>query len=187
MYSTEYKFLNTFLGYFQFMDLEGISCTELLQRVYKTLFYEQVEEVVEIDRPIEILVADDSDYHRIRQGFMIYTEGKVVALEKSHWFIGKGKPHGSYPAERYLGDIRVWKGKRPGPFPRDGFSNSALIITRNNNIATSKVGIFKGLSDLTTKIDKYDLTPNERYTIVKPEFVDIAVRRIEEILRNHTS
>ena len=166
---------------------EEISCTELLQRVYDCLFYEQVEEMVEFEKPIDILVADDSDHHRIREGYLRYTGGKVVALEDDRWFVGKGVPYGSYPADRYLGDLRVWTGSRPlgiENFP--GFRNSALIITRNNNIGISSWEMFTKLSDLLTKIDDYDLTPNEQYTVVRPEFVDVVVERIEGVMEKNS-
>ncbi|MDP3992205.1 MAG: hypothetical protein Q8P79_01710 [Nanoarchaeota archaeon] len=169
------------------MGKDGISGGELLQRVYDCLFYEQVEEVVELEEPVCILVADDSDHHRIRRGYMKYVDGKVISLDEKNWFIGVGEPHGDYPADKYAGDIRIWRGRRPSlPSLLDGFSNSAIVITSKGNLAISKYDPFKDLQDLLKEADNYDLTPNLQTTTYKPEFADLVVRRIEETLRKHS-
>lgn len=169
--------------------IEGISGLELLQRVYDELFFEQVEEIVEFEEPKYVLVADDSDHHRTRRGFMKYDGGKVISLEGKHWIIGKGTPYGSYPADRFLGDIRIGEGSSPdsltpilgGIYP---LHDSALIVYRGGGIAVSKSGQFKGLIDLVQRAGDFDVTVGESGApTYKPEFVDIWVERIETILR----
>jgi len=166
----------------------GISGLELLQRVYDGLFRGQIEEIVEFEEPKYVLVADDSDHHRIRRGFMKYDGGKVISLDGKSWIIGKGTPHGSYPANRFLGDIRIGEGSFPSSFTPASLiyplHDSALTVFRGGGIGVSRSGEFKGLIDLVQRAGDFDLTVEEPgVSAYKPEFVDIWVERIEAELR----
>ena len=61
---------------------EGISGKELLQGVYDRLFFERVEELVELEKPVRVVVAYDRDHHREDIGYMEYQKGKVISLRK---------------------------------------------------------------------------------------------------------
>jgi len=53
------------------------------------------------------LIADDSDDHCTRQGFMRYDSVILINLGGRVWAIGKGKAWGDYPARPYDNDILV--------------------------------------------------------------------------------
>lgn len=54
------------------------------------------------------LIADDSDYHRTRQGFMRYDSVVlIISLGDKFWALGKGRAWGGYPADPYNNDILV--------------------------------------------------------------------------------
>ncbi len=50
-------------------------------------------------------IADDSDWHRSRSGYMCYKYAGLFHLDGKTWSITRGEKCGSYPAEPYDSDI----------------------------------------------------------------------------------
>ncbi|MBU2104711.1 MAG: hypothetical protein KKF67_02975 [Nanoarchaeota archaeon] len=83
---------------------------ELLERVFDSLVnehsYHQIDLPVNEDGDgICTIIANDSDDHRIRLGFMEYKQLSFSEFGKNVWAIGLGKATGSYPARPYCNDI----------------------------------------------------------------------------------
>ena len=164
---------------------ESISGRELLDRVYTELFFEQVEELVEFEEPLRIILEQDVDHHRTDTALMRYNGGKIINLDGVHWIIGKGTPTGSYLSDRHGGDIRIGRGQDKASLDNyltfNPFYNSAIFVSRKGNLGINR-GMFKGLG-LQDAVKQYDLTPHKKFTIYKPEFVDVCVERIEAKVR----
>lgn len=172
-----------------YVTVKGISARKLLERVYDNLFWSESPRGVRLDEPAYVHVSTDQRSGGDRWGYMVYKAGKVVSLNGTDWFIAKGRSQGSYTIDWVSRDIRVWAGNEPSenrnPFMEfSPFSNPPIIATSQGNICTPKHGTFGGLlgSELE-EIEPYDLTPNKRYTMFNPEFVDVVVGKIEEAIR----
>jgi len=50
-------------------------------------------------------IADDSDYHRTKRGYMRYRSAKIIRLGAKRWAVARGEKGGSYPADPYDSDI----------------------------------------------------------------------------------
>jgi hypothetical protein len=50
-------------------------------------------------------IADDSDHHRERRGWMRYDSIDILTMEEQQWVVGYGVKSGSYPGDRFSRDI----------------------------------------------------------------------------------
>jgi len=93
-------------------------------------------------------IADDSDFHRTRKGYMLYTEGSILDFSDTKWLVCFGKAWGSYPAQSYGNDISAfeatlfngYESKEEKAeyleliFRRGSYFHNSLIHTRSNGI-----------------------------------------------------
>lgn len=82
---------------------------EIIDIVFKKIKKKYAEQEIIFPHYVLSLIADDSDWHRTRQGFMRYDSAIIVKLGNKTWVIGKGWSWGDYPAEPYDNDILVTK------------------------------------------------------------------------------
>lgn len=58
------------------------------------------------------LIADDSDHHRIRRGYMAYRSAKIIRVgprvDQNYWLLARGETDGAYPAAAYDSDLQAW-------------------------------------------------------------------------------
>lgn len=107
-----YRIKDKFRLRFGFRGLRG---HEVVEEVFKILTKNTVMEILfpNTKEPeyagVFALIADDSDYHRIRRGFMRYKSFSIVALNSHQFAIGLGTAWGDYPADPYKNDIMILK------------------------------------------------------------------------------
>jgi len=69
-----------------------------------------------LPRELYLVIADDSDHHRSRTGYMKYDAGHVVAAGENRLFLALGEAHGDYPPRPFDCDLMAlkltwdWKG-----------------------------------------------------------------------------
>ncbi|XOB40906.1 MAG: hypothetical protein ACKKMW_02455 [Candidatus Nealsonbacteria bacterium] len=80
---------------------------EILNLTFKKIKKRYGEQEIILPHYALSLIADDSDYHRTRQGFMRYDSVVLISLGDKFWALGKGRSWGSYPARPYDNDILV--------------------------------------------------------------------------------
>jgi hypothetical protein len=130
----------------------GIPAGELLENIFRILC--QINSYREIIFPerVSVIIADDSDAHRIRQGHMGYKSVMLVQFNSKIWAIGIGKAWGDYPAHPYNSDILAielpeLKGKadekiseRIQELINSGvcFQHSLIIARQNGQITVAK-------------------------------------------------
>lgn len=78
---------------------------EVLVRAFQEVLPNLDAERIELVKPIRTLIADDSDHHRIRRGWMRYDELYRTRVASRTIFLGLGEPEGSYPAAPYHSDV----------------------------------------------------------------------------------
>lgn len=82
-------------------EKKGLGVGEVLEGVYEELVKTSGAREVDFPRAVHTIIADDSDYHRTRRGFMMYE--KVLFLPKGEdlWVVAWGRARGGYPADPY--------------------------------------------------------------------------------------
>lgn len=88
---------------------ENLTVRELHRAVYQELVTRiRGQEILftRDDAPCAI-IADDSDHHRMRRGYSRYERAMLVRIGTQDAVLACGVADGSYPAERYVGDIAL--------------------------------------------------------------------------------
>ncbi len=88
------------------MNDKTISAEELLEITLERLSKIIPSEEIIFPGRVSVIIADDSDAHRIRQGYMGYKKARMFRFnEGKTWTISIGKAWGDYPAKPYNSDI----------------------------------------------------------------------------------
>lgn len=85
--------------------IQGISVRDLLRGVFTTMKETLNGEAVPALEETMAEVADDSDWHRSRTGYMKYEEIFVARIVNAQWVIAFGVAYGSYPVRPYNCEI----------------------------------------------------------------------------------
>ena len=177
---------------------KNLSVGELTQFVYEELYRKNSQEI-QFKEPILAVIADDSDDHRSRTGYMRYEKGKIVSLNRGRLIISRGEACGDYPADPYNSDImaipeRIIEAGLEGAcgyFTCSlivGMSDGRLVVPKGNeelkrqvseNIESFVAQKLKTRLDLMYPDQRPVVTNAVRY---KPGVVDFLVRNIEECL-----
>ncbi len=120
--------------------------SEVLERVFEELAKKHQNKQIIFSEGVSTIIAEDSDWHRIRIGYMGYKEVKIFRFNGRHWVLGLGKAWGSYPARPYKSDIiaieilpdeSVSAEKIAEKIQEEGFGlGRSLIIAKSNGMLT---------------------------------------------------
>lgn len=86
---------------------KGISMSgeELLENVFRILCQMVTEQQIIFPERVSTIIADDSDIHRIRRGYIGYKKATLLSFNGKIWAMSIGKAWGDYPARPYNSDI----------------------------------------------------------------------------------
>lgn len=84
---------------------KGLTVRELLKDTYYRISKECSSQRIVLPKRTLVEIADDSDWHRTRTGYMGYESADLFQLGGKTWAIARGEKCGGYPAERYDSDI----------------------------------------------------------------------------------
>lgn len=84
-----------------------LSVRELLQRVCGKLGEEFKGRQIALPQKAMSEIANDSDWHRNREGYVGYESVILAQIDEKYWVFGYGGAYGSYPADPYSSDIIV--------------------------------------------------------------------------------
>lgn len=193
--------------------MEGISVRELLQRTYSGLEKKFEHTKVVFQEPAFAKIADDSDWHRTREGFMKYEEANLFRFNGNTWAVTRGEAYGSYPARPYDSDLTAILFQTEGKSKKEiqeelhseirssiFFSNSLIYGMRDGSLAVNEKSplgkkVLEALkNDVSNhvakkqEIDTRFITTDLRYlckqpTMYKPEFAEYLTKTIEKILK----
>jgi len=85
--------------------VEGLNVRELLKNTYSRLSERHNPQEVVLPNRALTEIANDSDLHRTRVGYMGYETAGLFQFNGSVWTIARGEAYGSYPADPYDSDI----------------------------------------------------------------------------------
>lgn len=115
----------------QFVLRESLDSGQILNKVYSSLGgrtrYKEVRFVgksasynEKLDKRLCLMIADDSDYHRSRSGYMAYHTLRITQFGGNQFLMGLGYKAGDYPGKEFAGDIIAV----PSSIPSDVINNS---------------------------------------------------------------
>lgn len=84
---------------------KGLNVRELLKDTYSRLTERHDPQEIVLPNRALTEIANDSDYHRTRVGYMGYETAGLFEFDGSVWTIARGEACGSYPADPYDSDI----------------------------------------------------------------------------------
>jgi hypothetical protein len=82
-----------------------LSVHDLLRSVSRLLGRKHSRRSLHFPEGVCTEIADDSDWHRTRRGYMRYRSAKILKLGGRRWVLARGDKSGSYPADAYDSDI----------------------------------------------------------------------------------
>jgi len=86
---------------------DGLTAKEVVEKVFEKLKEGRVLKEITFANEAETVIADDSDWHRTRRGYMHYKSVVFCGFNSKTFALGLGEAGGSYPAEPYYNDIIV--------------------------------------------------------------------------------
>jgi len=89
-------------GLFAKKDLSG---GDVVRQTYARMIKDLRGEEQRLPRELLLVIADDSDHHRSRTGYMRYEEGGLVTVGERRVFLAVGAAWGDYPARPYDCDL----------------------------------------------------------------------------------
>jgi len=82
-----------------------LSVHDLLRAVCRLLSRRYSRHSIHFPEGVCTEIADDSDWHRSRRGYMRYRSAKVVKIGGKRWVLARGEKSGTYPADPYDSDL----------------------------------------------------------------------------------
>lgn len=130
----------------------GIFAEELLQIVFQKFCKMYTGKLITFSTKVSTIIADDSDEHRARLGYMGYINATLFQLNGKTFAISLGKAWGDYPAYPYKSDILALEILSPETKSDedisdaiqkcihlgDFFRHSLIIARRNGQITVAK-------------------------------------------------
>lgn len=191
---------------------EELSVRELLKNTYERLAKRHPHQELVLEGKPTAEIANDSDWHRTRIGYMRYETAKLFQFNDKTWAIARGEKAGSYPADPYDSDILALEFSTEGKseeqikeeleekISRSGyFINSLVFGLADGRISANKNSpftekLFQLLSDISKFIAQklehdeelfyLDLRPAvSKEMRYTPEFVAYLTDSIEAVLQ----
>jgi len=189
----------------------NLSVGEILERTCSELEKKFKNKLVIFPEPVYAEIANDSDWHRTRVGYMRYEKADLFQFNNKEWAIARGVACGGYPADPYSGDISALEFSSNGKLEKGireelmnnfrgcsyfrnsivyGMSDGCLAVNKKSEFGIKIVDILKpNLKEYMTypEIDNryftMDLRPVVRSAAsYKKEFVGVLVDGIVKIL-----
>jgi len=143
-------------------EQNGLYVRELLKKAYERLSQQHKNREIIFSNSVLTEIADDSDYHRTKTGYMGYESARAFQFNGKIWVVARGEKCGSYPAEPYDSEIlalefplkeritKTTKEELAGRINESSyFRNSLVYGMADGNLVVSKRGRFgKQMLDL---------------------------------------
>ncbi len=84
---------------------KGLFVRDLLKNAYEKLSQQNENLEIKFSDPVLTEIADDSDWHRAKKGYMVYECARAFQFNGKGWVVARGEKCGNYPAEPYDSDV----------------------------------------------------------------------------------
>jgi hypothetical protein len=88
---------------------KGLSVRELLKKTYDNLAKRNEHQQIVLTEGSLAEIANDSDWHRTRIGYMKYERANLFQFNNKNWAVARGEKYGDYPAEPYDSDLSAFE------------------------------------------------------------------------------
>jgi len=167
-------------------EKQGLSARQLLEGVYNSLKDKLNGREIKLPSKAMAVIADDSDWHRIRIGYTSYESAVLLKVGNKEWAVAFGTKGGDYPADPYNCDIAAVQFSGSGKSDEqvavevhdalEGnscFRNSLIYAMADGQLAINKKEPFgqKVLELLRPKVQEFtaqDLEIDSRFFIMDP-------------------
>lgn len=157
-------------------QLRGINVRDLLRGAYEKL--SQRHKNREITFPIKVLteIADDSDPHRIRTGYMSYENARAFQFNGKLWVVARGEACGSYPAEPYDSEVMALEFPLQGRITKAAQSKLAIKIEESSYFRNSLVC---GMADGHLAVNGQGRFGKQMHDLLRPHLQDFVAQEPE--------
>ena len=189
----------------------GISVRDLLKDTYEKIGQRNSNSKIIFPNKVFAEIANDSDYHRTRIGYIGYENTRTFKFNGKYWAIARGEKCGDYPGDIYDSDILALELKSESTEREElerkisestYFTNSLIFAKTDGHLCLSKENRFgiKMRDLLQSRIEKfiaqlpeYDeslfsartLSPVcTKSVMYKPEFTDFLTDSIKQVLES---
>ncbi|MFA4999132.1 MAG: hypothetical protein WC519_00055 [Parcubacteria group bacterium] len=87
------------------LEKQPISSTDLILKTWEKMVSDLKGKIISLPTDPTAEIANDSDVHRTRIGYMRYTHVALVKVQGENFLLARGIKHGQYPAEPYDSDL----------------------------------------------------------------------------------
>jgi len=115
----------------------GISVLDLFKKVVAKLVLDLRGKKICFPARIEAEIANDSDWHRNRVGYIGYDEAFLVKVQDKQMVIALGEKCGQYPGDQYCCDLVVAFVLAKSKMPKDIKSSVREILSSNTYFHSS--------------------------------------------------
>ncbi|MFH1331659.1 MAG: hypothetical protein ABIH63_00035 [archaeon] len=155
---------------------EVLSVAELLEKTYWALEKRAKHKTIIFPKPALTEIADDSDWHRTRTGYMKYKQATLFKLDGGEWAVALGRACGSYPADPYDTDLSAIKctieGKLEEQIEEEIMSGFRRSVYFTNSLVY-------GMSDGSLAINQRSKLGNKILEIIRPEIENYMAKKPE--------
>lgn len=189
----------------------GISVRDLLKNTYEKIGQRNSSSEIIFQNKVLTEIADDSDYHRKKIGYMGYENARTFEFNGKYWAIARGEKCGDYPGDIYDSEILALELKSENTEKEEleriidkstYFTNSLIFAKRDGHLCLSKENKFgirmqdvlqPRLREFIAQLPEYDenlfsartLSPIcTKSLMYKPELVDFLADSIRQVLEN---
>jgi len=85
--------------------MQTLKSGEVLEFAFRIICERRKATEYQLSHPIFSLIADDSDYHRTKRGYMKYAKACLLELDGKKWVFARGEKSGAYPADPFDSDV----------------------------------------------------------------------------------
>lgn len=135
------------------VNMTELSATDVLMGIMAKIYDLHGVKKIQLQEPVCVEIANDSDGHRSRVGTMRYTELSLISINGNTWVLALGEKSGGYPgANLYSSDTVAIESKKDLSdsdtielFSRsigDYFNNSLLVATVPGYMGANSSGVF---------------------------------------------
>jgi hypothetical protein len=122
------------------MEKKGLTAGEVIRKVFEKIKERHSHREIHFPRGALALIADDSDLHRIRRGYMKYDSAILIHLGNKNWALARGEACGDYPADPYDSDIWAAEIKAGSKSPEQIASEIREMIRKSEFFSNTIIG-----------------------------------------------
>lgn len=155
---------------------EALSVRDLLKQTYLLLNERHNPEKIVFSKKVLAEIANDSDYHRQRIGYMGYEFAGLFEINGKKWAIARGEACGGYPADPYDSDIMALKFELESSSDEEKMNNLTKAIKESEYFKNS---LIYGTADGNINVSGRGSFGTKIVDLLRPKIKEFIVQKAE--------